>query len=107
MRRIRFALLTLALWFVPRAAAQTTQGVIGGIVTDLYTGDPLLGARVYCTQRSSDVTRSVATGPAGTYAIPALSPGIYRVRVQAVGYQNQELHEMELAVAGRVDLHFH
>jgi hypothetical protein len=35
-----------------------------------------------------------------------LSPGMYVIRVDAGGYQGREIHQIDLAVAGRIDLNF-
>lgn len=42
----------------------------------------------------------------GYYYLLLLSPGTYRVRVTASGYQAQEVEELELPVAGRIELDF-
>ena len=44
--------------------------------------------------------------PAGYFNLPLLSPGYYHLRVEATGYQAQELYETELPVAGRLDFDF-
>ena len=44
------------------------------------------------------------TTSAGYYTLPLLSPGLYTVRITADQYQSQEVHELELPVAGRIDL---
>ena len=43
---------------------------------------------------------------AGDYAAFLLPPGRYRVRVDQVGYQAQEIQELDLRVGGRLDLSF-
>jgi hypothetical protein len=42
----------------------------------------------------------------GFYYLPLLSPGLYSVRAEAAGYQAQELQELELAVAARLEVDF-
>ena len=42
----------------------------------------------------------------GYYLLPLLSPGLYHIRATAEGFQAQELQEIELTVAARVDLDF-
>lgn len=106
---------------------QTTQGVISGRLVNSVTGRGIAGASLNCssTQGSSpaDDTSSNASGnlgkpeqeqvsaasvtdASGYYYLPLLSPGTYRVRATAAGFQSQEVQELELRVAARVDLDF-
>src|SRR5258706_8068318 len=90
---------------VSTAWAQTTQGLISGQIIDAVSAGPVAGAAVTC-ESSAGLRASANSGGSGTFALPLLSPGVYRVRVEAPGYQSQELHEQDLAVAGRLDLTF-
>ena len=84
--------------------SQTTEGLITGRILDSQTGRPVKGAEVsYLTLGTS--ARGVAeTRATGFYTLPLLSPGFHRTRVTAAGYQAQEVHELELPVAGRIEL---
>ena len=97
----------LILAFSSTAAfGQTTQGLISGRLINSTTGRPVSGANV---EYSSDVTNFTgvsASDASGYYYLPLLSPGFYRVRVVANGYQSQEIQELELRVAARVELDF-
>src|SRR5207245_9647921 len=53
--------------------------------------------------RSSAVAASDASG---NFFLPMLSPGFYRVRAVANGFQAREVQELELPVAARLELHF-
>jgi len=44
--------------------------------------------------------------PAGYFFLPLLSAGTYTIRAQADTYQAQELQQLELAVAGRIQIDF-
>jgi hypothetical protein len=101
---IRFV-LTVLLFTVP-AVAQTTQGVISGRLMNSVTGRPVAAANVAYASDTSTSTGSANTDADGYYALPLLSPGLYRVRATAVGFQAQEVQELELAVASRIDLSF-
>src|SRR5271163_1284118 len=83
------ALLVLLLGSVP-SLAQTTQGLISGRLINSVTGRAIAEANV---EYSSDLTNftgiSLSDG-SGYYYLPLLSPGFYRVRVTANGYQSQE-----------------
>jgi hypothetical protein len=49
------------------------------------------------------VARSGATG---YFVLPLLSPGAYRLRIEAAGYQPVEVHQLDVPVAGRLDFQF-
>ena len=87
-------------------AAQTTQGVISGRLIDSITGRSVAGATVEYSNTREPVTHLAAADRSGYYSLPLLSPGTYRVRVTAENYQAQEVQELELPVAGRIDLNF-
>jgi hypothetical protein len=51
-------------------------------------------------------TQTVQSAGNGTYALPFLPPGPYRISAAAQDYQPQILQTMQLQVAGRVELNF-
>src|SRR4051812_34013155 len=103
-RRVTAALLFTLL--TPASRAQSTQGVIAGRVLDSATGHAISAAQVSVVNEITGSTAAATTGQAGHYVVPQLSPGTYRLRVSLNGYQAQEVHELELHVAGRIDLDF-
>ena len=105
MCRIVLLLLLAAIWRL-LSFAQTTQGLIAGRVLDSHTGSPIGGVRVSYVWVATNSTGAARTGPSGYYVLPLLSPGLYRIRVTADGYQAQEVQELELPVAARIDLNF-
>ncbi len=96
------------------AIAQTTQGLISGRVNNSQTGAPVVGATVYYENAATGVNSTESSNSTGNYFLPLLSPGFYRVRVtkdctdpaQTDCYQAQEVHELELPVAARLELNF-
>src|SRR5215831_4618651 len=83
LRIVSFLLLVcLIQWPV---ASQTT-GRIGGTVRD-QTAAVIVGAEVLVVSKSSGETRRVITDESGSYSIPLLSPGMYRVTITANGFQ--------------------
>jgi hypothetical protein len=96
----------LALLAAGGVYAQTTQGLISGRVVDSVTGTPIKTATVSWTNQNTNGNGSAATGESGYYVLPLLSPGNYRIRVSADTYQAQEVQELELPVAARLDLSF-
>jgi hypothetical protein len=119
---------------IAEAHAQTTQSLIAGRVSDSETGLPLGGSRVCYEQAATNTRGSVVATAEGFYAIPLLPPGQYALRAAAQSkpgsldpcvpllapgrsastagslatalYQPQEIHELRLPVAGRLDLNF-
>jgi hypothetical protein len=98
--------MILAVLGAATLAGQTTQGVITGRLVNSITGRPVASATI---AYASEVNASGGAGSSeagGYYTLPLLSPGVYRVRVSAAGFQSQEVQELELRVASRIDLDF-
>lgn len=95
------------LWLlVARAApAQTTQAVVVGQVVDGGTAQPLSAVVSYINLDTA-ASGEAPTNKAGYYALPPLSPGVYLVRAVATGYQPQEVQNLVVVVAARVDVSF-
>lgn len=86
-------------------AAQTTQGLISGRLVNSVTGRPVSGAIVTYASEAG-VAGTAASDASGYYYLLSLSPGTYRVRAATQDYQAQEVQELELPVAARIDLDF-
>jgi len=97
-------IVTLCGLFV--ATAQTTEGLISGRITDAYTGAPVPGVAISFQNTATGVAGNGRSDTSGYYALPLLSPGSYRVRASEARYQAQEMHELEVPVAARIDLSF-
>ena len=85
--------------------AQTTQGLISGRIVDSQTGRAVPSAVVRCIIASGGSAVQGRSG-AGYFVLPLLAPGLYRLRVEAPLYQAAEVHQLEVPVAGRLDLQF-
>ena len=85
---------------------QTTQGTISGRLLNSVTGRPVGSATVAYSSSINTLAGSASSGGDGYYYLPLLSPGVYRVRVTAAGFQSQEVQELQLPVAARLDLDF-
>ncbi len=105
--RSRSFLSGLWITFAVVSNAQTTQGLIGGRVRNLVTAAPVAGAKVTYQSLATNTRGSVQTGPEGYYNCPLLPPGKYRLRVSAgEGFQAQEVQELALPVAARLEVNF-
>lgn len=101
-----FRILAAGLLGAIAALAQTTQGLISGQLIDNVTGRPIAAASVLYESAVSNLAGASMSDSSGYYYLPLLSPGFYRVRVTAPAYQSQEVQELELTVAARVELNF-
>jgi hypothetical protein len=88
------------------AVSQTTQGLISGQLLNSVTGRPIANATVTFNSSTINMAGAAASDASGYYLLPLLSPGIYSIRVTAGNYQSQEVQEMALTVAARVELDF-
>ncbi len=86
--------------------AQTTQGLIAGRIVDLRSNSGIGGAAITCSSLATNTNAAALTDSAGYYSLPLLPPGLYRVRVDSHGFQGQEAQELELPVAGRLQVDF-
>ena len=102
--RARICLLILAFGLLSNA--QTTQGLISGQLVDSVTGRPIPSASVTFASALSNLAGAAASDPSGYYYLPLLSPGLYQIRVMSPSYQSQEVQELELTVAARIELDF-
>jgi hypothetical protein len=105
---IRIALLisvfTGCLLSLP-AMAQSTAGRILGSITD-PTGASVAGATVVITDVERGTVRTLTTDDAGAYAAPDLSPGTYKIHVEAKGFKSVERPNVVIEVATDVRADF-
>lgn len=78
-----------SLFAVSPGIAQTTFGSITGVVTD-PSGAVVPGAKVSVTNEEQGIVRRVDTGKAGTFNVPNLNVGAYRLRVSESGFATYE-----------------
>jgi outer membrane receptor protein involved in Fe transport len=86
--------------------SQTTQGLISGRLVSSVTGQPLAGASITYSSNLNNLAGAAQSDANGYYYLPLLSPGFYRLRVTEPAYQSQEVQELELTVAARIELDF-
>src|SRR5690348_15116578 len=82
----RFVLLVLILIAAGTLRAQqTATSQISGVVQD-SSGAAIVGAEVRVTQTSTGFTRTATSGTDGSYTIPNLPVGPYRLQASASGF---------------------
>ena len=73
-------------------------GTILGTVTDT-SGATVANAKVHVTNVATGVTTDMTTGSAGDYTTPYLKPGLYKVTVEATGFEKSVVNNINLVVA--------
>src|SRR5262249_8211137 len=95
-RNIAFILVTALLLLLPHPAfAQRTTGTLRGQVLD-PTGAIVPDAPVTVTNQETGVSGKVLTTTAGTYAVPSLIPGLYKISVEAKGFKSFLLKDVNV-----------
>jgi hypothetical protein len=99
--------LRLAAFLILSAAtlaAQTFRGTILGTVTD-SSGAVVSGAQVAVRQVATGLERTTQTGGDGSYSVPELPIGTYRVTISLGGFQTAITNDVvvDVAAARRVD----
>ena len=85
--------------------AQLNTGRISGQVTD-QTGGAIGGATVTVTDVARGESRMLTSDAAGDYAAPNLTPDIYTVKAEFMGFQTVQRENIQVNVGGdvRVDI---
>src|SRR5438874_3878444 len=80
------SLIVVGLAATPAAAQTTGAATLVGTVTD-STGAVLPGAKVSVVNIETSFRSETQTGPEGSYYVPYLNPGNYRINVEAAGFR--------------------
>src|SRR5437867_1841259 len=99
-------LAVVLIFFAHIAHSQTTQGLIAGRLVNSQTGAPIAGAQVAYSNTATGSSGAASSDARGNFFLPTLSPGQYRIRVAASGFQTREVQELDLPVAARLELNF-
>src|SRR5579864_1183882 len=102
--RLLFAVFTLLVLAVS-ALAQSTAGRILGTLTDA-SGAAVAGATVVVTDAERGASRTVTSDESGSYAVPDLSPGTYKIHVEAKGFKGIDRPNVQIEVASDVRADF-
>ena len=105
MKKQFLFLVVIALFGAGLVYGQSGVGTILGTVSD-SSGAVVVKATVEITNTDTNVTQKTQTTSAGTYNVPYLRPGTYRVTVTTTGFQKSVTDGVTLAVDqdNRVDV---
>jgi outer membrane receptor protein involved in Fe transport len=95
-------LTLLLLSFAVTAFGQTETGQITGTVKD-KSGAVVPNAKVTLVAVETNTTRTAITSAAGLYNFPSLKPAVYKVTVEAAGFERFE-RQVTVNVASNVDV---
>src|ERR1035438_7617049 len=84
--RFKTNVVLVVLFSLGILAAQEFRASVSGHVTD-STGAVVPLAKVQATNLATKETSSAITDNSGSYTIPLLQPGMYRLTVQATGFK--------------------
>src|ERR1700730_7676989 len=85
----------LLLWMCIPAQAQTSKGTIVGVVRDA-TGAVIANAKVTVTAQETSESRGAVADAQGGFRIEAVNPGHYTVHVQAGGFEEAEVRDLNV-----------
>jgi hypothetical protein len=100
-----FARLFLLLSFTAPLCAQQTTATVLGTVTD-SSGAAVPGVAVQASSLATNVNRETLTDSSGSYSLPNLPPGAYRISATKTGFQSSRVENVTLQVeqVARVDI---
>jgi hypothetical protein len=87
----------LLLSSINAGAQSQTTGRIAGTVED-QNGAVISGAEVTVSSKAMGDERRVTTDSEGNYAVPLLSPGMYRVKVTARGFNSAVFDNVQVVI---------
>ncbi|MGH9841848.1 MAG: TonB-dependent receptor domain-containing protein [Blastocatellia bacterium] len=97
-------LILAAFAWIPPAFGQTAStGVLSGAVTDPQ-GATVAGAEIKVTNVANGATRTVTSGSDGSYLLPLLPPGSYRVEVVVSGFKRVKLEGVRIELTNTTTL---
>ena len=106
MRTRRGRIIVAALLFaaaVPAGYCQDPRGSLIGRVSDT-SGAMIPGARVQALNKETGVAASGQTNAVGSFGIPFLLPGVYRLTAESTGFKKTVRDNIELRVAETVEV---
>ncbi len=103
-----FLVLMAGFWLVPQGSAQSsyTTGTVRGQVLDPQ-GAAIPNASVVVTNPATGTVRTVTSTADGSYQVPQLNPGTYRIEVNVTGFDKLTAQDVTLTVGQTVTYDAH
>ena len=89
------ALLFLIIAITVPAIAQTSKGIVAGIVRD-KTGAVVSGAKITLTSQETSESRAAVADERGAYRVDAVNSGHYTVTVTAGGFETANTRDLNV-----------
>jgi hypothetical protein len=102
LRLLAGSLVVLAALIAP-AQAQQFNGTLRGVVQD-STGGVVPGAAISVVEVSTNDTRNLTSDARGSWVLPNLKPGTYRIVVSLDGFKTAAIDNVKLDVQGIRDV---
>src|SRR5205809_3491844 len=103
--RIAEALLVFVFFASTPLFSQSSNGTISGTVADA-TAAVVPGVTVTATNNATGVVTTALSNDAGTYNLPGLLPGTYKVTGTIPGFQTQSFNDVQVGNAAQLRLNF-
>ena len=100
-RHVSIVAFLLAFGLPVVTTAQQGGSAIRGRVTDEQKG-VLPGATIVVTHQESGTTRETITGPDGSYLVPGLVPGPYKISAQLAGFRSLTMEDVVLIMGATI-----
>jgi len=101
----RIPVLVAVMLVSSAAAAQQGGSSIRGRITDPQQGI-LPGVAIIVTHQESGTTRETVTGSDGTYLVPGLVPGPYRISAELSGFRRHVQSDIVLRIGATLQVDF-
>ncbi|MDX2269066.1 MAG: TonB-dependent receptor [Bryobacter sp.] len=97
MKRLRFHVFAAILFLLAAPSFAQNFGEITGTVTD-SSGAAIAGAEITLTNLATNQVRTLSTTSAGTYTVPFVTPGQYKIEVKASGFKTGVANNRQVQV---------
>ena len=90
-----FVLLMMVVATALSAVAQTSKGIIAGVIRD-NTGAVIPDASVAITEQATGATRTSRSDAQGAFRMDTVNPGLYTIRVEMTGFATKTVQNLNV-----------